>query len=364
MLAATFLGAQPAFSHDGHTHEVDAATAPSVQLKVVPEPRLPFKHRGAETTGGLRSGSGAWQFAPEPVGAFPEVVQKNVRGAHGTIVIDKKGGAVYWGLQNVGWVSFREGFQAVSVVDAGLKLAKGNLHGAELRQQGRKTWIAAADDVESEVYLMDTQFGSVKTLGYPQIAPYSAAKEFHPTDVTFIDDKEAVVTDGYGKAYLAPIDVSTFSYKQTLFGGKKLSQTPHGVTEHKGKLIVAARPEAGIITWDRKKEAVEEILRLPPGSTVCDVDVWEEYALAPCLNGPNNAPGPIYIVNLKTKAIASVIRPKEELGFGDAQHIHDAAWHVTGRGRNREVRIVFTNWNPGGFGVIRLLAAGASAPGR
>jgi hypothetical protein len=60
-------------------------------------------------------------------------------------------------------------------------------------------------------------------------------------------------------------------------------------------------------------------------------------------------------VNLKKKTIASIIRVKEDLGYESALHIHDAAWYVRGRGRNREVYILFTNWNPGGVGAIKLV---------
>jgi hypothetical protein len=38
----------------------------------------------------------------------------------------------------------------------------------------------------------------------------------------------------------------------------------------------------------------------------------------------------------------------KDLGYTDAQHIHDAAWYVTGKGRDQEVYLLFTNWNPGG----------------
>jgi hypothetical protein len=88
------------------------------------------------------------------------------------------------------------------------------------------------------------------------------------------------------------------------------------------------------------------------------VDLWGDYALAPCLNGPNNSPGPIYIINLKKKAIVSTIKPKEELGFTAAQHIHDACWYVTGKGSRRELYVLFTNWNPGGVGAVKLVSLG------
>jgi hypothetical protein len=85
-----------------------------------------------------------------------------------------------------------------------------------------------------------------------------------------------------------------------------------------------------------------------------------DYALAPCLDGPNNSAGPVYIINIRERAIVSVLRPKDDLGFGDAQHIHDAAWYWVGEGADRELYVVFTNWNPGGVGAMKLVRPGRS----
>jgi hypothetical protein len=75
------------------------------------------------------------------------------------------------------------------------------------------------------------------------------------------------------------------------------------------------------------------------------------------LNGVDKekTPGPLYIINQKKRAIVSTIKPKEELGYDDAQHLHDAAWYVTGKGKEQEVYILFTNWNPGGIGALKLV---------
>ena len=86
------------------------------------------------------------------------------------------------------------------------------------------------------------------------------------------------------------------------------------------------------------------------------MDVWGDYALAPCLDGPDGKPGPIYIVNMKTRSIVSTLKPKEDLGYGTAQHIHDACWYVTGKGAQREVYVVFTPWNPGDVGAMKLVS--------
>jgi hypothetical protein len=133
--------------------------------------------------------------------------------------------------------------------------------------------------------------------------------------------------------------------------------TLHGVTYDKAQddLLFSARPEGQLKRVERKDRLLTEVLGLPNGTLLCDVDLWGDYALAACLDGPDKTPGPLYIINLKKRAIVSTIKPKEELGYEDAQHLHDAAWYVTGKGKNQEVYLLFTHWNPGGIGALRLV---------
>ena len=175
--------------------------------------------------------------------------------------------------------------------------------------------------------------------------------------MAFANSNELWITDGYGKAWFTAADVSPLKYRGMFFGGKSFSQTPHGITldPHDHSLLLSARPEGQIKRFDPVSEQVTQIASLPVGSTICDLDIWGDYALAPCLDGPNKTPGPIYIINLKKRTIVAAIKPKEDLGYTDAQHIHDAAWYVTGSGRDQEVYIVFTNWNPGGVGALKLV---------
>jgi hypothetical protein len=71
--------------------------------------------------------------------------------------------------------------------------------------------------------------------------------------------------------------------------------------------------------------------------------------------GPVKAPGPLMIVNLKKKTIASIIKPKEELGYEFADHMHDAVWYFHHNERQTEVYLLFTAWNPGGIGALKLV---------
>jgi hypothetical protein len=346
-------------------HEVGQAHAhdvfPAVQsLPTLVENKGPMKLPAAAAPG-ASTGQGFWRFeAVKELMPVPEAIRARVPGAHGTLVVDADRDVVYWGLEQVGWVAFRDRLTQSRVVDGDPALSRGNLHGADLlKRRGRAPLIAVADNVEGEVYLTDTTFAKAQVLGLP-LQGYEDGKGFHPTDVAFVGNDSVMITDGYGKAFFMPATVDPFEYSGAIHGGKAVSQTPHGITSDDGgkTLLFSARPEGQIKRWSPKKDQWQETLGLPAGSTVCDVDLWGDYALAPCLDGPDKTPGPIYIVNLKKRAIVSVLRPKVDLAYADAQHIHDAAWYVIERGPNKGIYVLFTNWNPGGVGVMRCVGAG------
>jgi hypothetical protein len=361
LLAAGFALMPAPLAHDvGHPHAHDAA--PLVEaLPFRVEAKTPVK--GAKLAAGsvAISGQGAWTFAAAPdLMPVPDAARPAVKGAHGTLVVDAERDVVYWGLENVGWIAFRDRLSRSEVITGDPVLSKGNLHGADLLpRKGQLPLVVAADNVEGHVYLSDTRFTSVARLGIPTGGPYADGKGFAPTDAAFTHAGEIYATDGYGKAYFMPATTDPLAYTGAYYGGKAISQTPHGITyDRRDKsLLVSARPEAQIRRWSRANEEWLAVFGLPPGSTVCDVDLWGDYALAPCLNGPNNTPGPIYVINLKKRAIVSTIKPKEELGFTEAQHIHDACWYIAGKGSRRELYVLFTTWNPGGVGAVKLVNA-------
>lgn len=305
------------------------------------------------------SGQGFWKFVaardrvPIPT-KVPSVVQ-----AHGTIIVDKTTDTVYWGLQGVGWIGFSNRLQNSWIVAGNPAFTNGNLHGADILFQGKKApLIAAADNESGKVYLTDNHFQTVETLTAPNFGAYVTNKTFHPTDVAFAGAKELWAVDGYGQQHFLPADVHPFHWRDEQYAaGKTFSRTLHGVTYDQAHddLLFSARPEGQLKRVERKDRRLKEILALPAGALLCDVDLWGDYALAACLDGPNQTPGPLYIINLKKNVIVATIKPKEELGYADAQHLHDAAWYVTGKGKEQEVYLLFTNWNPGGIGALRLV---------
>lgn len=307
------------------------------------------------------SGQGFWKFvaARDRVPVPPTIL--TVTQAHGTIIVDQAADVVYWGLQGVGWVGFSNKLQNSWLVAGHPAFTNGNLHGADILPQGRKApRIAAADNKSGQVYLTDTTFQNVEALVKPTFGSYSTNKGFAPTDVAFASAKELWVVDGYAQQRFMAADLKPFQWQGEHYGGgNRFSKTLHGVTydEKQDELLFSARPEGQMKRVERKNRLLTEILGLPKGTWLCDVDVWGDYVLAACLNGvdKDKTPGPLYIINQKKHAIVSTIKPKEDLGYDDAQHLHDTAWYVTGKGKEQEVYILFTNWNPGGIGALKLV---------
>lgn len=347
-------------------HEVakpSAGPQPASPMAFVVDQKGPVKVAGAKVKRSdvQVSGQGYWTFTPVvgavpvPVGALPLI-----KGAHGTVIVDQEKDVVYWGLENVGWVGFGDRLRKSWVVEGDPAFKKGNLHGADIMgRKGKGPLVAAADNAEGEVYVSDTTFQKASKVRIPPGGPYADGKGYAPTDVAFGAGGTLWVTDGYGKAYFMSADVEPLRFRGDFQGGKKMSGTPHGITwdPGTGDLLVSARPEAQVHVWSPKSKGFLENNQLPAGSTVCDVDVWGDYVLAACLDGPKGTPGPLYVIDKKRRVILSTIKPKEELGYEYAQHLHDACWYVTGTGSSREVYIVFTAWNPGGIGALKLVNA-------
>jgi len=342
---------------DGHVHNFIPTNTLPIRIELKGPVAAPAPVNLAAGT--KVSGQGFWKFvaAPDLMPLPPEVVG-NVVQAHGTLIVDAERDIVYWGLKKFGWIGFSNRLSASWVVKGDAQFARNNIHGADiLPRRGKLPLVAAADNEGFKIYLSDTTFQNPKTLPVPKLGAYLTNQTYRPTDVAFVSSRRLFVTDGYAQRYFLPVTVDPFAYEGEIFGGKLLSQTPHGITyDTKDKsLIISARPEGQSKRWSVTKREYSATDALPVGTLLCDVDIWQNYALAACLDGPNKTPGPLMIVNLKTRTIASIIKPKEELGYDLCDHIHDAAWYVVKNGRKTEVYLLFTSWNPGGIGALKLV---------
>jgi hypothetical protein len=340
---------------DAHDHD-DPPAATLLPFKM--ETRGPVEAPARLTENVPISGQGFWKFiAATNLMPVPAEALSYVTNAHGTLIVDAERDIVYWGLKNVGWVGFSNGLRDSWIVPGDEAFRHDNLHGADiLPREGRLPLVAAADNEGGKIYLSDTTFLHPQTLPVPATGPYATNKSYRPTDVAFVSSSRIFITDGYARGYFMAATLQPFAHEEEFFGGHKMSKTPHGITfDAKEKsLLVSARPEGEIQHWSINSHHYLAIEGLPKGTLVCDVDLWGDYALVACLENPGKAPGPLVIVNLKKKTIASVVQPKQELGYAFADHMHDVAWYFRKNGKRTDVYLLFTAWNPGGIGALKL----------
>jgi hypothetical protein len=365
LLLAPVLGVFCAAAHDtSDSHAHDAAPVVR-QWPFKPETKGPVKAPAPLNEKVPVSGQGFWKFiaATNAVPVPPEA-QPGLHRAHGTVVFDAEHDTVYFATKRVGWIAFSNQLRDSWVVPGDVAFKSNNVHGADLLpRKGKPALIAAADNEGYFVYLTDTTFQNPQILRRPPDGPFVGTNQpYRPTDTAFVNAKRLFITDGYGSGHFMAATTEPFAYEPGFHGGHEFSKTPHGITydSRDKNLLVSARPEGQLKRWSVKQERVLEVGALPAGTLLCDVDLWGNYALAACLEAPDKKPGPLMIVNLKTQTIVSLIKPKEELGYAFADHMHDACWYFHKQGRKTDVYLVFTAWNPGGIGALKLVNAADS----
>ena len=170
LLAAIFAATVTALSaHETGTPHADASTPLPVHFEVETQGPVSAPGAIARTPALLTSGQGFWKFAPArgtmPV---PAEAQAFVKGAHGTIIVDRERDVAYWGLEKVGWVAFSNRLTKSWIVKGDPAISSGNLHGADIMPRaGQLPLVIAADNVEGEILVSDTTFQQVEKLKIP-----------------------------------------------------------------------------------------------------------------------------------------------------------------------------------------------------
>jgi hypothetical protein len=181
---------------------------------------------------------------------------------------------------------------------------------------------------------------------------------FKPTATVLVGD-QLIVADGYGANYISTADLHTQQWISH-FGGKSTNPDHQGLfgiahgmnlTPHHHHLAIADRLHARIAITTTTGEWIGSH-RLPAGSLPCDIDYveWKEQSVAVIgsLDDPEKGrPAPIYILDADYDLI-STIRPKEDLGIEQADHIHNVIWAQ----HNGKLFLVCQTWNPGRFFVL------------
>jgi hypothetical protein len=197
------------------------------------------------------------------------------------------------------------------------------------------------------------------TLTRPEYEEYQAADvTFKPTDTVMVGE-QLVVADGYGANYISTADLHTHQWVSH-FGGKTTDPDHHGrfgtahginLTPQHTHLAIADRPHSRIAITTPQGDWVGSH-GLPAGSRPCGIDFTEwqgqSYAVIGSLDDPEKGrPAPIYILDADYHLI-STIRPKEDLGIEQADHIHNTIWYQY----NGKLYLICQAWNPGRFFVL------------
>ncbi len=286
------------------------------------------------------------------------------RGLHGGFAVDRPPGSghLYYGLPGCGLLRVRPDLTGQEIIELPPELRDANFHSTRIgRFDGRtRLFLPANNDAMVAVLSLEGEVDFI--LPKPELAEYrSQAAAFQPTD-TALQGNRLFVADGYGANYISWADLATRRWCG-IFGGKTDDGeehgkfgTAHGITRTPGRphLAIADRPHSRLEISTFEGE-VFETHPLPPGSRPCGIDYLERgdewVAVIASLDDPEQGrPAPLYVVDAAYRVI-STIRPKEELGIEEAEHIHNAVWHEH-QGR---LFLVCQSWNPGRYFVLALV---------
>lgn len=296
---------------------------------------------------------------------LPALALENETKLHGGFAVDRRAGFghLYYGLAGCGLLRISPDLREQVVIDLPPQYREVNFHSTKIGEfEGKpRLFLPANNDAMVAIVTLD---GDVEaTLTRPEFAEYQVEDVlFKPTDTVMVGE-QLVVADGYGANYIATADLHTQQWVSH-FGGKTSDPDHHGrfgtahginITPHHHHLAIADRPHSRIAITTASGEWVGAH-GLPAGSRPCGIDFteWQGqwYAVIGSLDDPEkNRPAPIYILDAAYHLI-STIRPKEDLGIEQADHIHNVIWYQHGG----KLYLVCQAWNPGRFFVLEQVA--------
>ncbi len=311
-----------------------------------------------------RSGEAPFVFAlREDLSGLPSQAQPYEIDLHGGFAIDPREGRgeVYYGMPGHGLMRVDSDLQRQQVIALPDDLKPVNFHSTKIgRFDGNwRLFLPANNDEMVVVMTLDGEVDFV--LPRPVFDEYQGDDvPYRPTDTALVEN-QLFVADGYGANYVTSVDLSTRQWTG-IFGGKSADPhedgkfgTAHGINVNPvhHHLDIADRPHSRIQTHDHHGNFLASHA-LPAGAYVCGIayaehrDRW--IAAIGCLQDPEEGrPAPIYIVDAESYALLSTIRPKEELGVAEAQHIHNVVLHT----HNGQLFLVCQAWNPGRYFVLQ-----------
>ncbi|QDU90291.1 NHL repeat protein [Pirellulimonas nuda] len=346
-------------AHEGHTH-VPAANQPTLQVTTA----APDAVTG---TGDLR-----FRYRAD-LSKLPDEIGKGIAKAHGGFAKTPTG-EIYFGLEGTGLVRISADLRDKTLVTDAPRLAGGALHNTTyIDADGGR--LVLPDPNGGRVHIVKLNGAEVATLGRPEVNDHYTAKNekgapknaYKPTDTALGSDGVLYICDGYGSGKFVltadlTADLAAAAYGDRYFGGAvsgpgqqegKFS-TNHGVTldPQDDTLMIADRERQWVQKLTQQGEFVSGIDMV--GANPCDVDLvdfnGERLMVVGCLVGGGGAPGVVNIV--RGDKVASVLKPKEDLGLELFQHIHNAAGVVV----DGKLFVLCYGWNPGCYAVLEHVA--------
>jgi hypothetical protein len=310
------------------------------------------------------SGQEPFAFAyRDDLHTLPDFVRDAEVDLHGTFADDRRDGfgEVYYGMPGKGILRIDSDLKSQELIKLPNNLAPLNFHSTELGTiEGKeRLFLSANGDEMVAVITLEGEIDFI--LPRPEFEAYQDEEApFNPTDSVLVGNT-LYVADGYGSNYISTADVISQSWTET-FGGKaefpeengKFS-TAHGLDRSPvrlDRLVIADRPSARIQEHGFNGH-FHHSHSLPSGAWPCGIDHIKHQdrwlAVVGSLNDPEEGrPAPIYLLDGTTYEVLSTIRPKDELGVGLAQHLHNVAFHVA-QGR---LYLICQAWNPGYYFVL------------
>jgi hypothetical protein len=312
-----------------------------------------------------QSGSAPFAFTyRDDLRNLPEAALANETKLHGGFAVDRRPGFghLYYGMAGCGLLRISPDLTVQEVIGLPPQYQNVNFHSTKIGNfEGKpRLFLPANNDAMVAIVTLD---GDVEaTLTRPEYEEYQAAEViFKPTDTVMVGE-QLIVADGYGANYISTADLHTHTWVSH-FGGKTSDPDHHGrfgtahginLTPHH-HLAIADRPHSRIAITSQTGDWIGSH-GLPAGSRPCGIDFtgWQgqSYAVIGSLDDPEKGrPAPIYILDADYHLI-STIRPKEDLGIEQADHIHNVIWYQ----HNGKLYLICQAWNPGRFFVLEQAA--------
>ena len=311
-----------------------------------------------------KSGKTPFEFTlRDDLHILPNSVLEYEVNLHGGFAIDPRAdhNHLYYGMPGAGILRIDPDLKKQELIQLPNKLRPLNFHSTRMGTINGdwRLFLPANNDAMVAVVTLDGNLDFQLTK--PEFKQYQDKDiSFAPTDTALVGSR-LIVADGYGANFITTADVVRKKWI-TIFGGKTEDPrengkftTAHGINiqaQNHQHLVIADRPNARLQVHGLNGTFVTSHA-LPAGAWPCGIDYvqWKGRwlgVIGSLVDPVKDRPAPIYIVDTATFQVLATIRPKEELGVENAQHMHHVVWHI----HNEQLYLVCQSWNPGYYFVL------------